>query len=259
MGIIYNSSNGGSVHVNGGSVHVNGGSAYAGGGSVHVSNGNVFVNGQPAGKTLKQMNLNERKAVPFTGTSTIRVDSTLADVRFFRINEENMMAHLHGSAQLEHPIKLQLQKQGPVVAVSAKYVGSSSTNGLFLDIFVPNRLINSISINSSSGSIELGNAIQANQVDIKTASGGVRIESKSKVINASTMSGGINVSLQTGIASNVTLASMSGSIMVDAARIPTIQFQGGSQSGQVILNHKKRAGMTAYVIANTMSGSIIVS
>ena len=234
--------------------------SYSSGSSVHVNGGNVFINGRPAAQNLRTLKLNERKAVPFAGTTSLRIESSFADVRFFKINEQNVMAHLHGNMQLERAVRLELRKEGPVVVTSVPYNGSSaSANGVYLDIFVPNSVLNNATINTSSANVEIASDFCIDQIMVNSASGNVSVSSKSKVINIQTMSGNINICFCLGVSANATVNSMSGNIVADASRVPTLQFRGGSQSGQVINNHRKRAGEVSYLSANTMSGSIIIS
>ena len=53
--------------------------SYGGGSSVNVNGSNVFINGRPAAQNLRALKLNERKAVPFAGTTSLRVESLFAD------------------------------------------------------------------------------------------------------------------------------------------------------------------------------------
>ena len=229
-------------------------------GSVHVNGGNVFINGRPAGQNMRKINLNERKAVPFAGTTSLRIESTFANVRFFKTNEQNVMAHPHGNVQLEGTVRLELRKVGAAVVASVPYSGSSSdANGVYLDIFVPDSALNDVNINTSSSNVEIESGFRISQIMVNSASGNVSIRSKTKAISAKTMSGNIYFCFCLGISTNATLNSMSGNIVVDASRVPTLQFRGGSQSGQVINNHRKRAGAVSYLSANTMSGSIIIT
>ena len=93
----------------------------------------------------------------------------------------------------------------------------------------PLAALNNVNINTSSANVEIESDFCIDQIMVNSASGNVSVSSKSKVINIQTMSGNINICFCLGVSANATVNSMSGNIVADASRVPTLQFRGVSE------------------------------
>lgn len=227
----------------------------AGGTTISINGQNVTVNGASAA-ALKTYRIDEKKAAQFMNINSIRVDSPVANVRIKNYSAPNLICHLHGEANLERPIKLEISVRNHELFVLAKYNGTSVIRQLDLEIFCPDRLLDSIFINTTSGCVDLVKRV--NQISVNTASGNVFINSITNSINVNTMSGIININADSTNMINMNCSSMSGNIDVSTRNVGAIRLNAKTNSGMVRNLHRPSGVKEANMNISSMSGSITI-
>ncbi len=229
-----------------------------------VSGTSISLNGQSvtintgSNANLKQYRINERKSVQFTDIRTIRIDSSIATITFKRHIDPNVTGYLHGTGNLERPVKLEMEARNRELYIRANYHGVGIGNSINLDVYVPDRVIGAICVNTSSGNVFIKDNINVTQISINTQSGNVVVDSKAASMNVNTMSGGINIGVFTTRPINLNCASMSGGISIVTRNVGTIQLNAKTQSGMIQNLHRSTQGFMANMNISTMGGGIIV-
>lgn len=278
-------------NINGGKVNI-----VRGNESITIINGKV-INSSNDCKGMKE--IDEKKSVNAERIRSIKVNSDFVSLNVTTVdNSSKIEASLTGSIGSKSNIKLDFKEDGENLNISLKYNQINVSVGLKLDVFIPVKEYEKISIDSNSGKVLLSGNIYADKVKVKSLSGSVSILGKTcidelnidstsgsvkldeevlaKKLKVKCLSGSVNsdstfstcninctngsIKIYTKAREDIDIKvkTMSGSINLCLDNVGNLEFNSSVLSGSVKNTHKNSGEYSASVKASTLSGSIKV-
>ena len=208
-------------------------------------------------KELKEYD--ERKTEIAEDVENIIVDSTIADVNISVSDSSNIEVHFYGEAKLDNDLNLDIEHKKDDVIIKLKYKGTSVNENLKLDISIPNNQYNLIKVESVSANISLSECISAKRIELNTSSGDVITDATFVETNISTMSGDVELYINSNEDISMDISTMSGDISIQVDNIDSIDFSTSTMTGDIRNKHEgSLGGYNAKGELSTMSGDIIV-
>ena len=128
-----------------------------------------------------------------------------------------------------------------------------------LDISIPNNQYNLIKVESASANISLSECISAKRIELNTSSGDVITDATFVEANISTMSGDVELYINSNEDISMDISTMSGDISIQVDNIDSIDFSTSTMTGDIRNKHEgSLGGYNAKGELSTMSGDIIV-
>ncbi len=226
------------------------------------SEDNVIVIDNPFANIIGKKELkeyDERKTEIAEDVENIIVDSTIADVNISVSDSSNIEVHFYGEAKLDNDLNLDIEHKKDDVIIKLKYNGTSVNENLKLDISIPNNQYNLIKVESASANISLSECISAKRIELNTSSGDVITDATFVETNISTMSGDVELYINSNEDISMDISTMSGDISIQVDNIDSIDFSTSTMTGDIRNKHEgSLGGYNAKGELSTMSGDIIV-
>lgn len=220
---------------NSSNVNING--IVIGDGNVVVINGENVVDNSKNSQTKK---FDETKVEEMENIKKIFIDSDIVEVNVTTVsNDTKAKAHLYGTAKIDNDLELVMKSFEDELRISIEYNGVYKGN-LKLDVMIPDKLFDEISIETVSADIKLNDAF-------------------AELIEANTKSGDIGFSTNAKTDIHVKFSSVSGNIVADFNNVNKIELYAKSVSGNVEDKHDpdiKGYSVQAYI--STVSGNVNV-
>ncbi len=221
-----------------------------------IYSGNVtIVNGQVISGDLYEdtssKKFDETKRESANGVKRITIESSVK-VNVTACNTtKDITAHLHGSAITNGDIKLSMIKNGDEVYLSAETVGnsinynnmsifgessivinrSSYGSGLVLDIQIPNKPLEKISVECKNSSINIQSPVTANTITVNSKSGNVNVSAIFQALTVDCKNGNIKVQSEAYCDVILNIASKNGNADVSIGDIANSKVSVDSKNG----------------------------
>ena len=220
--------------------------------NITIINGRV-INGISNGKTQK---FDEKKVEDGNAVDKIIVYSTFVDVNITVSKSANIEVHFYGEAVVDGDISFDSKLAGRELRVAVRASGNCYNVNLKLDISLPSKTFQVISVESMSGDITVGEKISCGHLELKTSSGDVNTEAVFKYTVVETMSGDVELYTEAQSDIDVKIKTMSGDVLTELNNIGHINLSTRTISGDVNNRHRIREGHIANVNISAMSGDI---
>jgi len=225
------------------------------GNNIVIINGNV-VSGNSSYQTQK---IDERKFQSAENVESISVHSSVCNVNIFATDSPRIEAHLHGEASIDGKVDFDVNHHNKRLEIDLEYTGACFNGALSLDIAVPYKTFEMLSVQSASADITLDESVSARFIKLNTKSGNLEINSKFQRLEASTASGDIDLCTYANEDINIDISSMSGNIEVEIENARNMNVSAQTMSGHVRKRNKPTAtGHNVHGKISTMSGTIII-
>lgn len=184
------------------------------------------------------------------------IDSTFADVNVLVSDSSNAEVHFYGHAELDGNITFDVQVVNRELRVILKYIGNYFNGELQLDITLPQKTFEVISVTSSSSAIVLNNGVSANHLIVKNMAGDLKTSATFTNASINTVNGDIRLDTNATTNINLDISTMSGNVSVNLNNIGHINLSTNPIGKMVQNTHKDISGYTADVSISSMSGNI---
>jgi len=136
--------------------------------------------------------------------------------------------------------------------------GNCYTGDLKLDVTIPRKTFQMISVQTLSAHVVLNEGVSAKHVNLKTQSGKVKASAAFANISVRTMSGKVKLLVNAETNISIDVSSMNGNITAKLNNIGDVNLSARSMSGGVDNYHQGKTGYMANVNVSTMSGNITI-
>lgn len=244
--------------------------------NIIMVNGTI-INGNTSPGQFKK--IDENKTELAENIDKLCITSPFVDVNISVSDSSEIKAHFYGEGTFSGEIHLNTNVFMHEMKISIESSSNFSLNGsLTLDVSIPNKTFNSISVKTTSGDIVLNNGISTSDLKINTTSGDININedisiSSLKIHSTSgdlknyaiftdadikTTSGDIllfNAAKRNII---VDISTTSGDVKTNFSNIGYINLSTNTISGDIRNKHKNKDGYTADLDISTISGDIVI-
>ena len=136
------------------------------GNNIVIINGNV-VSGNSSYQTQK---IDERKFQSAENVESISVHSSVCNVNIFATDSPRIEAHLHGEASIDGKVDFDVNHHNKRLEIDLEYTGACFNGALSLDIAVPYKTFEMLSVQSASADITLDESVSARFINLNTKS-----------------------------------------------------------------------------------------
>lgn len=213
-------------------------------GNVVIVDGQV-ISGEPVKKSSTKK-FDETKKQLADDIRRIIIDSNSVNVKVSASNTKEVIAHLYGStaepdfsvSRRGDELTIRVKAKGRSVSSKTVIMGNCTISncvvggGLELDVQVPTKIFEEISVESNSGDIGINSNVKASSIRINSGSGDVEIESNvvSDVFSIKTLSGDVDLS---AAFRTLRIACSSGDIDVDSKVYCDVKLAVRTSSGDI--------------------------
>lgn len=213
-------------------------------GNVVIVDGQV-ISGEPVNKSSAKK-FDETKKQSADGIKRITINSRSVNVKVFASDTKEITAHLHGS---DTNPDFSVNRRGDEVAIRVKANGTISSGtivmrsctisncvigsgGLELEVQIPVKTFEKISIESKSADIKISSNVKANDIIISSCSGSVEIGSNvvADVFTIETSSGSVDLS---AAFRTLEIDCKSGSVDIDSQVFCDAKLEVITRSGNI--------------------------
>ncbi len=200
-------------------------------------------------------NLEESDSISLSGIDEIVVSGSSENINIIKSNSNDLKAELKGNTSgfsFSKP-KLEVRKSGKTLTIEVKrsFFSFFSSSKLDLDIYISDNYKNDLSLNLSSGSLEMDERFDVKKLDIDVSSGNMTIdEIHSEEANIDISSGSLRINAFTGdidgdissgnvdieyleFDNDITFHASSGSVDITLPKNSDFDFKGYKSSGSV--------------------------
>lgn len=240
-------------------------------GNVTIINGQVIGDESCHNSSSKQFD--ETKKESANGIKQIIINSDIAAVKVSACNTNDITAHLHGSAIMDGNLTLSLTRFNDEIRISVvsdrtsicnkvsvitgnsvviNNFGSCNSDGLTVDISIPNKVIEKLHIQSDNSNINVASSVNVNKIDINDKNGNIDIAASFKSLKIDCKNGNIDVDSEANCDVILYVCSSNGNVDVSIGNIGISDVSVGSKNGNS-KNSPKLKGTyiaTGYITSN---------
>lgn len=223
------------------------------GNNVSIINGRV-VNGGGESETRK---FDERKYEDASNIEKIVIDSVSCDVNIVASDTSKIEAHLHGQANSDGNLRLDVSKVRRQLKITVRNEGLFFNGNLKLDVTVPYKIFKEISIKTVSANVTLNENVLTEELRVNTTSGDLNTSATFTEARVTTVSGDVDLFLHAKQDIAVEISTTSGDVSAEFGNIGHMNLYNDTMSGDIRNRHKeKEEGYIADVDISTVSGDI---
>lgn len=217
-----------------------------------------LTNGKPLNnEDLSSQTYDEEREYD-SGIDMLEINSEFVNVRISVGSTESVKLHMYGTAASDGEICLVDGLQHHKLKLDVHYTGSTISGDLNLDIVIPSRKLDKMSVHSSSGNIIVADGTDVDYMRIKTMSGDVDSNARLSHALVSTMSGDIHFFIDARNNIDLDITSMSGDAEIGLNNTGYLDLSTSTMSGDVRNHHHQTGGFEAAISVSTMSGDITI-
>lgn len=228
--------------------------------SIVRNNGTININGSIINNryynTSASMNsFTEKEEINSKGNNLyIKTDS--AEIVFhFNDTVDKITAELTGMKDENSDTKLTLETKKNCVNIITELSGQFQY--LVLNIYIPNKTYNNISIETASADININKEIKSNEFNLETKSGDITVDTSASDISLDSMSGDVKINLEATSNTTINATTMSGDVKINLSYVKNLIDRLTTMSGDINNYYKTDIdGYSATIKAKTMSGDI---
>ncbi len=226
--------------------------------NITIGNGQVVneafidnLNNMQKGQNKK---INERKLEDARKVESIIINSTFVKVDVSVSDSQNVEAHLYGYASGD--IKFDFRLVNKQLQISVKSLEGCYNCNLNLDVIIPKKLFESITVESGTADITLHKGVVTDSLEVTTKAGKLETQATFTQASITTLSGDVDFYIDATKNIKVQINTMSGDVSAKFNHIRHMNISTRSKSGDVVNYHKTENGYVANVQISTMSGDI---
>lgn len=240
-------------------------------GNVAIVNGRIISGDSCEDSTSKKFD--ETKKESANGVNQITIDSDV-NVTVSACNTNEVTAHLYGCVIMDSNLELCVTRISDEIQISVKseesstsysnmsiFSGSSviinnfSTGGLTLDIQIPARAFDKLSIKSKNANINLTSTVNANTIAVDNKNGNIDVSATFQVLNAECKNGNIDVDSEACCDVRLDVTSKNGNVDVYLSNIGTSRVSVDSKNGNCKNNPRLNGAFTASGYVTSKNGN----
>lgn len=248
-------------------------------GNVYHNNGTIVNERVISGDSCDDSackKFDETKKESANGVNRITVDSDV-NVKVSACNTNDVTAHLHGSAIMDGDLELSVTRVDDEIRVSVQGKSSSitcnsmliisvssvvinnfssgSTGGLTLDVQIPARAFDKLSLESKNANIDVASSVNANTITAYNKNGNIDVSATFQVLNAECKNGNIDVDAEARSDVKLDVTSKNGNVDVSLGNIGTSRVSVDSKNGSCKNNPRLRGSYTATGYITSKNGN----
>lgn len=239
-------------------------------GNVSIVNGRV-ISGDSC-DDLSSQKFDEVRKVPASGVNRIIIESDI-NVKVSACNTNDVVAHLYGSAITDNSPQFSVSTFGEEIRISVKseegsmsiICGSSISigninivgiNGLVLDVQIPERDFQRLTIESKNGNIDVTNLVDASTITANSKNGNINIDAMFRTLYIDCKNGNIEVTSEAHGDIDLDITSKNGNIDVTLENIGTSKVSVDSKNGNCRNTPRLRGVFTASGSITSWNGNV---
>lgn len=250
------------------------------GDNVTIVNGRV-ITGKPCDDSACKK-FDETKKESANGVNRITIDSNV-NVKVSTCDTNEITAHLHGSAIMDNDLELSVTKRGDEIRVSVETdgvsnsynnmsiisgnsiisqsavvinnFGSGSNGGLMLDVQIPAKAFEEISVESTDANIDVSSSVNANSITAESKNGNIDVSATFQNLTVECKSGNVDVDSEAHCNVKLNVTSKNGNVDVTIGNIGTSNVSVASKNGNCKNNPKLRGIYTVSGCVTSKNGN----
>ena len=238
--------------------------------NVSIVNGRVISGDSCDGLANKKFD-DVRKESAF-GVNRIIIESDI-NVTVSACNTDDVVAHLHGNAVTNNSHKLSVTRVGKDIHISVKSEENSmsiisgcsvsissiniiGSNGLVLDVQIPERIFQELSVETRNGEIDITSSVNAKTIKALNRNGNVDVTAMFQTLNIDCQNGNIDVDSEAHSDIQLNIVSRNGNVDVTLENIGTSKVSVDSKNGNCRNNPRLRGIYTASGFVTSYNGNV---
>ena len=228
--------------------------------NVTIVNGRV-INGKSCDDSACKK-FDEIKKKSANGVNRITIDSNV-NVKVSACNTNEITAHLHGSAIMDNDLELSVTRRGDEILVSVEPDGVSNSynnmsilsgnsiisksavvininGGLMLDVQIPYKAFEQISVESPNTNIDISSSVNATSITAKSKNGNIDVSATFQNLTIECQNGNIDVDSEAHCNVKLNVTNKNGNVDVTIGNIGTSNVSVKSKNGRCKNNPKLR-------------------
>lgn len=219
------------------------------------------VNGRniSIGKTGKVQKFDERKLENANNVQKIIIDSNVFDVHVSVSASSNVETRFYGEAEIDGNISFKVENVNRELRITSNFEGICYNSNLRLDIIVPQKTFSSITFNSVSSNITIGEGVSANFIKVDSQFGNVKTNATFTNASISTTSGCIEL-YANAKEDNISfkISTKNGNVSAKFSSIGYLELFTRSITGNVTNHYSSQSGYHANGFIFTKTGDISI-
>lgn len=210
------------------------------------------------------------------GVNRITIDSNV-NVKVSACDTNDITAHLYGSTIMDCDIELSVTRRGDEIRVSAEMdsisnsynnmsisfqrtviinnFGSSSNGGLMLDVQIPAKVFEKISVESTNANIDVASSVNANSITAESKNGNIDVSATFQNLTVECKNGSVDVDSEAYCNVELNVTSKNGNVDVTIGNIGTSNVSVASKNGNCKNNPKLRGIYTVSGCVTSKNGN----
>lgn len=215
------------------------------GNNVSIVNGQVITGDSCGDVTSKKFD--ETITESASGVNRITIDSDI-NVKISACGTNDVTAHLHGSAITNATPKLSMKRVGDELVISVKSEESSNSyssvsmiiinssicgdgEGLVLDVQIPSRAFEKLSVESKNANIDVTSSVNANTITVDNKNGNIDVSAIFKTLKIDCQNGNVDVDSEANCDIALYVTSKNGNADVTIHNIGTSEVSVNAVNG----------------------------
>ena len=224
-------------------------------------NNKIIINGREVDLTDdgEKVVFDEKKEVDCSETYSFSIKADVAEVSISTTNSSKIEAHLYGEVGNKSNINFYIKSIKNEIVIAAEVVKGYGCRNLKLDILIPNKKFEKISIETKSSNIYVNDGVRAEKITEETMSGNIVNRGLIiRTVEAKSMSGNVELIIDAVADISAKVTTMSGDISIKLNNVSSIYADVDSMSGKVVNSQNEQKGYKAKIKASSMSGDISI-
>lgn len=191
------------------------------------------------------------------GIKKILIDSTFVEINISVSDSPNIEMFFYGYAEADRDINFNANIENNELKIALKAAGTYYEGNLKLDITLPRKTFEAITVRSVTANITLHEGVLAEYIEIDTPFGNTNSRAKFAKLFINTKGGSIKLYTKAEKNIDVEIRTITGNVLTELASIGPLKAITKSTLGRV-KNQYKGDGYSATMQISTMSGDITI-
>lgn len=229
------------------------------GSKITIINGRIISGGNMNCEESKK--IDEQKSTKANNISQIHVNSDFANIILTPNNSdsESVDAHLSGNITTDGNTEFEVNTSGNEIQISAKLTGNYMNGDLTLNIAIPAKMFDKITVINEDGNITLDKGINSKTLVLKTQNGNVHSSALFESINAKSMNGNVKLCVNANSDIKLNASTLNGNARVELHNISQCNLSASTDNGIVKNRFTASKGYVVNGKVSSMNGDVKIT
>lgn len=209
--------------------------------------------------SLNMQKVDEQKVIDATGIQSVSIESKAGNIHVHASDQPVIVTHLQGEVPSSTNFSLSVHIENAKLVVKIPNGSTGFSNNVSLDVTLPKRVFNELSVESVSGKIKIDEEVMTENLDIESVSGKIETQATFTHTRIHTKSGKMKLLFNAKRIIYAEVSSTSGSVRAKLKNASCAKIVFQSASGKLQKCFEENAnGCPANIWITTLSGNAFI-